>query len=233
MTERSDTEHQGRWLRLDPDWRWHRPKPRGRSTHGEPLPDERPIRCETRDGVRSGPAGHLPFPDGQFDLVECGSLFAYARNDEALARELARITATGGRVQLRVPAAGVLAVLDAFNLHRYLVDTTHRGLRPFETADIGWRRHYRESDLVGLFGPRGFSLAACSRVGFGASEVVWLSGFVLFRWLRASRDWYRRVSRLAQRVLRLEQRVAWRNGYWLEATLVRADPQHFERAVIR
>jgi SAM-dependent methyltransferase len=162
-------------------------------------------------------------PDAAFDLVECGSLFAYARNDEALARELARVTAPGGRVNLRVPATGPLALLDAYNLHRYLVDTTHRGLRPFETADIGWRRHYREADLVDLFTPLAFTLIDCRRSAVGFSEAVRMSGFVLFRWLRASRNWYQRISRLAQSVLGLEERIQWRHGYWLEATFLRTE----------
>ncbi len=37
-------------------------------------------------------------------------------------------------LHLSVPATGLLAGLDAYNLHRYLVDVSGRGLRPFETA---------------------------------------------------------------------------------------------------
>jgi SAM-dependent methyltransferase len=161
----------------------------------------------------------MPFVDAQFDVVDCDSIFAYVRNDEGLANELSRITAVGGSVLLRVPAKGPLAVLDAFNLHRYVVDISKRGLRPFETADIGWRRHYSEGDLALLFGPRDFTLARVRRSGLGASEATRLSGFVLFRWLRPSRDGYMRLSRAAERVRQAETRIEWRYGFWLEVEL--------------
>jgi len=167
----------------------------------------------------SAPADQLPFADGEFDVVDCDSVFAYVRNDEGLANELARITAPSGTVLLTVPAKGPLAVLDAFNLHRYLVDISKRGLRPFETADIGWRRHYSEGDLALLFGPRDFTLATVRRSGLGASETMRLSGFVLFRWLRPSRDGYIRLSRAAERVRQAESQVEWRHGFWLEVEL--------------
>jgi hypothetical protein len=122
-----------------------------------------------------------------------------------------------------VPAAGPLALFDAFNVHRFLVDTTKHGLRPFETADIGWRRHYSEADVVGLFDPDLFQVVAQRRSGIAASEAVRLSGFILFRWFRASRNGYRRVSTFAQRVMALENRLAWRHGFWLEMILQRTD----------
>jgi hypothetical protein len=126
-------------------------------------------------------------------------------------------------IHLRVPARGLLAGLDAFNLHRYLVDTTRRGLRPFETADIGWRRHYSEHDLITLFARFGFTAVDQRRSGFAASEAVRFSGFLLFRWFRASRNWYRRVGAIAERVLHMEHRYAWRHGFWLDATFRKDD----------
>ena len=212
-----------RSLRLDPDCRWHRPKRVATVPRGEPQHDERPVRSTSSSRITASPANQLPFPDSQFDRVECGTVFAYLRNDEGLARELARVTMPGGTITLRVPAAGPLAVFDAFNLHRYLVDTTKHGLRPFETADIGWRRHYSENDVTGLFDTTLFQVIAQRRSGVAASEAVRLSGFMLFRWFRASRNGYRRVAKLAQRVLAIEDRVAWRHGFWLEMTLQRTD----------
>lgn len=211
----------GHTLKLDPDWRWHRPKRVATVPRGEPQHDERPVRSTTAAGIAASPLNQLPFPDEQFDRVECGTVFAYLRNDEGLARELARVTVPGGIVTLRVPANGPLAVFDAFNLHRYLVDTTKHGLRPFETADIGWRRHYSEADIIELFDPDLFQVVTQRRSGVAASEAVRLSGFMLFRWFRASRNGYRRMANIAQRVLAIEDRLGWRHGFWLEMTLQR------------
>jgi SAM-dependent methyltransferase len=217
MAREAQTDSPDRTLRLELDWRWHRPKHRAHRPKGEPRDEERPLLCITADQTISASADCLPFERDRFDVVECGAIFAYARNDEGLVNELGRIVAPGGIVRLETPAKGPLAVLDAFNLHRYLVDITKRGLRPFETADIGWRRHYSEGDLVLLFGPRGFTLVTARRTGFAASEAVRAGGFVLFRWWRASRNWYRRACRLAERVRRAEDAVEWRHGFWLEA----------------
>ena len=219
MTNPSSPIDSPRCLRIGLDWRWHRPKPRAGRPRGEPREEDRPLRCDTAGRSVSAPADQLPFADGEFDVVDCDSVFAYVRNDEGLANELARITAPGGRVRLTVPAKGPLAVLDAFNMHRYLVDISKRGLRPFETADIGWRRHYSEGDLALLFGPRHFTLATVRRSGLGASETMRLSGFVLFRWLRPSRDGYMRLSRAAERLRQAESQVEWRHGFWLEVEL--------------
>jgi SAM-dependent methyltransferase len=219
MTNSSFTSDSSRCLRIGLDWRWHRTKPRSGRPRGEPREEDRPLRCETAGSSVSAPANELPFADAQFDVVDCDSIFAYVRNDEGLANELSRITAVGGSVLIRVPAKGPLAVLDAFNLHRYLVDISKRGLRPFETADIGWRRHYSEGDLALMFGPRDFTLTSVRRSGLGASEAMRLSGFVLFRWLRPSRDGYMRLSRAAERVRKAEAQVAWRHGFWLEVEL--------------
>ena len=217
MSRQAQTESPDRILRLELDWRWHRPKHRGPRPRGEPRDEDRPLLCISGDQMISAPADCLPFERDRFDLVECGALFAYVRNDEGLVNELGRIVAPGGIVRLETPAKGPLAVLDAFNLHRYLVDITKRGLRPFETADIGWRRHYSEGDLVLLFSPRGFTLESARRTGVAASEAIRASGFVLFRWWRASRNWYRRVSRLAEGIRRAEDSVEWRHGFWLDA----------------
>ena len=179
------------------------------------------MRCIVDDTVVGAPASHLPFDDAQFDFVDCGSVFAYVRNDEGLARELARVTAPDGTISMRVPTTGLLAGLDAFNLHRYLVDTTKRGLRPFETAEIGWRRHYSVDDLVKLLDPGTFALRSSKRSSVAASELVRLAGFGLFRWLRPSRNRYRQVSRLANRVLKHEDKLEWNHGFWLTATFVR------------
>ena len=208
-------------LRLDMDWRWHRPKRRPNLPKGEPRLDERPIRCMVDGTVTSAPATRLPFENGQFQNIECGAIFAFVRNDEGLAGELARVTVPGGRIELHVPATGLLAGLDAFKLHRYLVDTTKRGLRPFETAEIGWRRHYSLDDLVKMLNPAHFRLVASHRSAIGASELVRMGGFGMFRWLRPSRSRYRKVSKIADQLRTIEDRIEWPHGFWLTATFER------------
>lgn len=210
-------------LRLDLDWRWHRPKRRAALPKGEPRDDERPIRC-IEDSITVGATTTaLPYPDQSCETIDCGTVFAYVRNDEGLAAELRRVVQTSGVVHVMVPSVGPLAGLDAFNLHRYLVDISKRGLRPFETADIGWRRHYSLRDLERLLGTEDFTVASHRQFGLAASETIRMCGFVLFRWLRPSRDRYRAVSGLANQVLDLESRLALPNGFWLEATFIRKE----------
>lgn len=210
-------------LRLDIDWRWHRPKRGRRVPKGEPPVEERPLRCQLGDRVAGGQVSHLPFEDASIDSVDCGTVFAYARNDEALAHELGRIVRAGGAIALSVPATGLLAGLDSFNLYRYLVDVSGRGLRPFETSDIGWRRHYALTDIALLFGDNGFDIVAQRRFAVGLAEAVRLGGLVLFRWLLPSRDRYRAAARVSNRVLELERGISWRHGFWLEVELRKRD----------
>lgn len=219
MNDHADAPCADRSLHLDLDWRWRRPKRRDPLPKGEPRPEERPLRCRANGETTSAPAHQLPYPDDFFELIECSSVFAYIRNDEGLAAELIRVTAPGGVIHLTVPAEGPLAGLDAFNLHRYLVDTSKRGLRPFETANIGWRRHYSESDIQKMFAPGGFAIIECRRFGIAASEIVRMFGFILFRWGRASRNGYRTMNRIAQRVQATEVNLVWPWGFWLELTL--------------
>jgi hypothetical protein len=109
-----------------------------------------------------------------------------------------------------------LAGLDSFNLYRYLVDVSQRGLRPFETSDIGWRRHYGLADLRFLLSDCGFDLIAHRRSTVGLAEAIRLGGLILFRWLRPSRNRYHATAHLSNRVLELEQAITWRHGFWLE-----------------
>jgi SAM-dependent methyltransferase len=211
-------------LTLDLDWRWHRPKPRQSTPRGEPRADERPIRCSFAGEPVSAAADALPFDDGSFGRVECGAILAYVRNDIGLASELTRVLAPGGLLNMRVPAAGPLAGLDAFNLHRYLVDTTHRGLRPFETAEIGWRRHYGETDLCLLFPERDYELINRRREAIALAEIVRLAGFIAFRWLRPSRDRYRQVAHRARQVESAERKLGVPFGFWLEVSFRRHQP---------
>ena len=208
-------------LRLEVDWRWHRPRNRRRVHKGESPIEERPLRCQLGGVIVGAPAGNLPFADGSIDHVECGTVFALARNDEGLASELGRIVRSGGTVKLRVPATGLLAGLDAFNLYRYLVDVSGRGLRPFETSDIGWRRHYGLRDMRLLLGDRGFDVVSHHRSTIGLAEAIRLAGLVLYRWLRPSRDRYHVTARLSNQLLELERSIVWPHGFWLDLELRR------------
>jgi SAM-dependent methyltransferase len=221
MTNQNGRLNTPETLRLALDWRWHRPKSRSRLPKGEPREEERPVKCTTSAGVTAAPAAHLPFPDASFIKIECGAIFAYVRNDQGLAQEIARVLAPGGTVHLRVPATGPLAGIDAYNLHRYLVDVTKRGLRPFETAENGWRRHFGSEDLGTLFPQESFEICEQRRSGLAAAEVTRLAGFLAFRWLRPSRDRYRQVSKLAERIESRETALDVPFGYWMDVTLQR------------
>lgn len=221
MTNLDSAPGKAHIIRLDLDWRWHRPKRRASLPKGEPRHDERPIRC-IEDSITVGATTTgLPYPDQSCSSIDCSTVFAYVRNDEGLAKELRRVIQDGGTVRLRVPSVGPLAGFDAFNLHRYLVDISKRGLRPFETADIGWRRHYSLDDLQKMLGEEDFEVVTHRQFGVAASEAIRMTGFVLFRWFRPSRDRYRTVSSTAQRVMQWERSVTWAHGFWLEAEFVR------------
>lgn len=49
-------------------------------------------------------AGALPFTDGRFDLVCCLDVVEHADDDQPILRELRRVTRSGGRLLLTVPA---------------------------------------------------------------------------------------------------------------------------------
>jgi SAM-dependent methyltransferase len=206
---------------MDMDWRWHRPNRRGDIPRGEPRPDERPVKCIAPNGRHTAPANNLPFADASVVLVETGHILAYVRNDEGLAQELRRIVRPTGSVRLNVPSTGPLEGIDAYNLHRYLVDITGRGLRPFETAENGWRRHFSDEDIRLLFPESAWEIVSHRCTGFAIEEVVRIAGFTAFRWLRPSRNWYRRVSAVANRIEAIERSLPISGTYWLEIELRR------------
>jgi len=208
-------------LSLDLDWAWRRPKARPRLPKGEPRDDARPVRCIWMDDGESvsAPAHALPFADHSVGAVDAGTIFAYVRNDDGLAEEIGRILRPGGTVSLRVPSTGLLAGLDAYNVFRYVADVTGRGPRIFEVAELGWRRHYAEAEIVAMFGVERFVVGSSHRTGFALSELLRLTGQLAFRWLRPSGDRYRRVSGAADALERRELGLAWRHGFWLTMTL--------------
>jgi len=208
-------------LSLDLDWAWRRPKARPRLPKGEPRDDARPVRClslATGESM-SAPARALPFADGSVGAIDAGTIFAYVRDDDGLAGEIARILRPGGTVSLRVPSTGPLAGFDAYNLFRYVADVTGRGPRIFEVAELGWRRHYPEAEIVAMFGTERFEVQSSRRGGLALSELLRLAGQLAFRWLRPSGDRYRRVSTAADALERRELRLAWHHGFWLTMSM--------------
>jgi hypothetical protein len=121
--------------------------------------------------------------------------------------ELARVLAPGGRLRLRVPAAGPQAVVGPYNLYPYGADVTRRGRRPPETDELGWRRHYGLNELLRLLGPERFRLAAWQTSGVGAGELATLGGMLLYRWLRWDDGAYRRAERFVATAGEASERV--------------------------
>lgn len=153
--------------------------------------------------------------------IECLDVLEFARNDIGLIDEIARVLAAGGRVSIRVPSAGPLAGIDPYNLTRYLVDTTHRGARPYETSEIGWRRHYRVRDLEEMLGTTRFRIVAIRRRKLAIAEGTRFLSMVLFRRLFPSLDRYRTAQRLIRVIDRVENHIRTPIGSVLEVEAVR------------
>jgi SAM-dependent methyltransferase len=89
---------------------------------------------------------HLPFRDGTFDAVTSGETLEHLDDDRAAARELARVTRTGGRCVITVPALQSLwTASDDYYEHR---------------------RRYSRSELVELIRSAGFDVESAGFWGF-------------------------------------------------------------------
>jgi SAM-dependent methyltransferase len=148
----------------------------------------------------------LPLPDRFCDSIDCFDVLEYVRDDEAMINEIARILRPGGTLRLRVPNAGLLAGLDALNLYRYLVDITHRGCKPIETDEVGWRRHYSTVDLTKLFGSR-FTVRSIGSHRIGIAEIANAAFLALFRSFRVNESRYRRARSIVCKIERFEDRI--------------------------
>jgi SAM-dependent methyltransferase len=129
------------------------------------------------------PVVEWPFPDAGFDAVVLLDQLALTVKEEEALAEAARVLRPGGRLLLRVPAAGRLAWLDGFNAYRYLQETSRRGKRHPAVAGVGWRRHYPRPDLGALLEPH-FRVLKFAPTGVGLEDAVRLAGNLYWRWLR-------------------------------------------------
>jgi SAM-dependent methyltransferase len=192
-----------------------------RHTRGEPGPFTRPVRLTMRSGSVLARPRRLPLEDASVSSIACLDVLEYIRNDDIAVDEFARVLAPGGALYLRVPATGPLAGLDAYNLMHYLVDTSRRGLRPHETCEVGWRRHYGIEDLIHLLGHDRFQIVRVRRRGLAIAEVVDFAAMMLFRWLSPSQDHYRAGKRIARMIERIERRITVPFGANLDLEAVR------------
>ena len=95
---------------------------------------------------RVGDAEALPFPDNHFDAVISTFGVMFARDPEAVARELARVVRPGGRVSLANWAIGG-SVHDMFQLIRsYKPAEANPAPSPFE-----WGNANRVTELLGTY----------------------------------------------------------------------------------
>ena len=164
----------------------------------------------------------LPYADARFDAVVAPDVIEHVLDEEHWLAELARITRPGGRLAMSVPASGPLAWLDALNLYRYLVETTHRGTAPRQTLPIGWHRHYRRSDLAALLSGAGFEPIRIHRVGTGLAEAPSLAGQITLDWLLGLPNAEQRIRRARAPLDRLDRRLRTGPfGTWLIAEAVR------------
>jgi SAM-dependent methyltransferase len=213
---RIDVERSGVWRDTTPP---RSPYPR---RGGIPIVT-RPVRLTTSEGDVVAPAEALPVPDASIDAVDCLDALEYVLNDDRLLDEIHRVLKPGGLLRLRVPAAGPLAGIDPYNLLHYLVDTTHRGRRPYETSELGWRRHYRRADLDALLGNGRFRIERYERRRLAIGDAVRFVGMLLFRWMRPRHDRYGKVLRIAGAIERVEHHIVTPIGSVIELEAVRVE----------
>lgn len=194
---------------------------RQRDHCGQHRLPSRSIRCAGVFGTAIAHPGWLPFADETFRDVRLIDQLEYVRREEDLLAEIGRVLQPGGKLTLRVPATGPLAGFDSLNLNRYLNDITRRGLRPAETWEIGWRKHYPEAELRAMMAKTGLSVESLTRTRFVVSEMLDLSARLFFRWASDNEAAFNQVQKRIDRTRRLEDRLRLGSGFLVTVVAVK------------
>jgi SAM-dependent methyltransferase len=149
------------------------------------------------------PVVDWPFARGSFDAVILLDQLAQTVLEEEALAEAARVLRPSGVLLLRVPSQEFLGWLDGFNLYRYARDITGRGAKPAETAGVGWRRHYRRDDVLGLLRPH-FRVVTMASAGLGLAEVARAVLMLFWRWALVSRRGERAIRNVPTTLMRVE-----------------------------
>ena len=120
--------------------RQHRRAPRPRVAGGRAgvLPRGRPAGRAARAAVVRGDARRLPFRDESMDLVMSTDMWEHIDDDEAVARETARVLRPGGRALVAVPCS-----MKLWSGH---------------DVALGHERRYERDELVGLMSGPGLEV---------------------------------------------------------------------------
>lgn len=149
----------------------------------------------------------VPMEAERLDSIIALDVLEHVMDEEMFLHECARLLRIGGRLELRVPAEGLVGWLDALNLYRYVTDTTNRGHDPKESDPSGWHRHYRNDDLVRMVCDAGFDVVEVRQTNPGLMEIPHMAGFLigdfglgreetesrLFAWRRKMADFENRI----------------------------------------
>jgi hypothetical protein len=98
-----------------------------------------------------------------------------------------------------------------------LVDVSHHGVRPHEPSEIGWRKHYSETDLKAMLDKAGLTVASMRRSRFIVSEALEFIAQTRYRWRTDNPAAYQRAHRGIDRVRRFEDRLCFPGGFLITA----------------
>ena len=179
--------------------------------HGEPV-----ILTTIQEGDQERTIGRyatdvqhifVPMEADHLDSIVALDVLEHVMDEEMFLHECARLLRIGGRLELRVPAEGLVGWLDALNIYRYVTDTTNRGRDPKESDPTGWHRHYRNDELVRMVCDAGFDVVEVKQINPGLMEIPHVAGLMigdfglgkegtesrLFAWRRKVADFENRI----------------------------------------